>query len=612
MTQATKKNDRLAFLEERVCYLEEANRNYVALLDVLASNSEFQADLNREKSLEGIYQATLAQLGRLFPFREMGLLINREDNSFSLVECEPPSCSDDLLQDVNRAIMDGTFAWALNRSQAITVPATEGNCTLLFHVIGTQNRISGMFIGRLFGAETIIDAPALNALSNILHTSAYAMESSNLYSMLREHLQTLEEKVRERTSELQAARDMAEAGARELQISNEQLCREIAERKRAEDELIKAQKLESLGVFAGGIAHDFNNILTSILANLSFARMQLSPSHMISKRLEECEKATVRASELTRQLLTFARGGEPVKRLIDPAPLIREAASFVLRGSAVRSVVELAPDLWCLEADGGQLSQSLHNLLINAAQAMPNGGEVTVIGANESLDAENTFRLPPGDYLRITVKDHGCGIPTVNLARIFDPYFTTKSHGSGLGLASVYSIAKRHGGTVGVTSSIGVGSSFDIYLPASPDKLPLVAAAKALAEQPGGGRILILDDEDFIREIATEILQFKGYEVESCADGREAVDLYQRARQGSIPYDAVILDLTIPGGMGGKEAAAIILEIDPNALLIVSSGYSNDPVIANYQSYGFCGSISKPFDADTLARELERLISGKR
>ena len=603
--------ERAAFLEERVSYLEQANRNYVALLDVLASTSEFQADLNREKSIEGIYRATLAQLGRLFPFREMGLLVNSADNSFTLAECEPPSCRDNLLEGVDKAIMDGTFAWALNRSQAITVPAPEGDCILL-HVIATQNRISGMFIGRLCGAEKIIDAPALNALSNILHSSAYAMESGILYSMLREHLQTLEEKVQERTAELQAARDMAEAGALELKISNEQLCREISERKRAEDELIKAQKLESLGVFAGGIAHDFNNILTSILANLSFARMQLSPSHTISKRLEECEKATVRASELTRQLLTFARGGEPVKKLLDPAPLVREAASFVLRGSTVRSIVDLPADLWCLEADAGQLSQSLHNLLINAAQAMPDGGEVTVRGGNESLDTDNTHRLPAGDYIRITVEDHGCGIPRENLARIFDPYFTTKSQGSGLGLASVYSIVKRHGGTVGISSTLGVGSSFDIHLPALPGKRPEGVAVKVTAELPGGGRILIMDDEDFIRAIATEILQYKGYEVASCADGREAVDLYRSARQGNVPYAAVILDLTIPGGMGGKEAAVLILELDPEAVLIVSSGYSNDPIIANYQNFGFSGSISKPFDADTLARELERLIAGKR
>ena len=736
MSPAGTNIDRLAFLEERVSYLEEANRNYVALLDVLASNSEFQADLNRVKNMEGIYRATLAQLGRLFPFRGMGILVNKEDNSFDLAQCEPTSCRDELLKEVDKTIMDGTFAWALNRSQALTVPGPIADNSLLLHVIGTQNRISGMFIGRLSASDSIIDAPALNALSNILHTSAYAMESSILYSMLRENLQTLEERVRERTAELLAARDMAEAGARELKASNEKLCREIAERKRTEmalqeseenyrrlvelspeaificaegklifsnasgarllgveqpeklhgktildfihsdfhesiqrriknlrkrgeshrliegmvirldgssipvetaaipftyhgekailvvardiseqirmqDELIKAQKLESLGVFAGGIAHDFNNILTSILANLSFARMQLSPSNMIAKRLEESEKATVRASELTQQLLTFARGGEPIKRLVDSASLIRESASFILRGTTVKSVVELAPDLWCVEADGGQLSQSLHNLLINAAQSMPNGGEVTVRGNNVSLDEANRYRLPQGDYLSITVEDHGCGIPPENLARIFDPYFTTKSQGSGLGLASVYSIVKRHGGTVGITSTKGVGSCFEILLPASPGKRPEVAAVKEANEQPAGGRVLIMDDEDFIREIAEEILCFMGYEVVSCADGREAVELYRRAMDDHLHFSCVILDLTIPGGMGGKEAAGRILEIDPDAVLIVSSGYSNDPIIANYQSYGFSGAIRKPFDTDTLAGELKRVINRK-
>ena len=603
--------DRTAFLEERVRYLEEANRSYVMLLDILASDGDFQAALNRTKSTEGIYRATLAQLGRFFPFQAMGILINKEDNSFELVQCEPSTCRDELLKEVNKAIMEGTFAWALNRSQALTVPGPTNEDSLLLHVIGTQNRISGMFIGLLSATDAIIDAPALNALSNILYTSAFAMESNILYSMLREHLQTLEERVLERTAELQTARVMAESAAEELKASNEKLCREMADRKRAEDDLIKAQKLESLGVFAGGIAHDFNNILTSILANLSFARMQLSPSNMIAKRLEECEKATVRASELTQQLLTFARGGEPVKKLLNPATLIREAATFILRGSVVRSKLDLAPDLWCVEADGGQLSQSLHNLLINAAQAMPNGGEVTVRGENVILEEENPNRLPPGRYLRITVEDHGCGIPPENLGRIFDPYFTTKAHGSGLGLASVYSIIKRHGGTVGITSSIGVGSRFEILLPASPERRPDILETKEIDEQQAGGRVLIMDDEEFIREIAEEILRFMGYDVESCADGAEAVELYRQAKENNLPFSCVILDLTIPGGMGGKEASTRILEIDPDAVLIVSSGYSNDPIIANYFSYGFSDAIRKPFDSVTLADELKKLTSGK-
>ena len=612
MNPAKVTTDRLSYLEERVSYLEEANRNYVAILDMLASSSDFQADLNRDKSTGGIFQATLAQLARLFPFRGMGLLENREDSSFALAVCEPISCRDELSADIDRAIMDGTFAWALNRNQSVTVPADGGRSTLLFHVIATQTRIRGMFIGHLSGKPAHIDPPSLNALSNVLLTTAYALESSSLYSMLQEHLQGLEQKVRERTAELQAARDMAEASARELKAANEQICREIVERKRAEDELLKAQKLESLGVFAGGIAHDSNNILTAILGNLSFARMQLSPSHVIARRLEECEKATVRASEVTRQLLTFAKGGEPVKTLIVSDSLVKEATSFVLRGFNVRSVVDLADDLWCVEADSGQLSQALHNLLINAAQSMCDGGNVTVKAVNEMLDAGNPQLLTPGAYLKIIVEDNGCGIPHENLGRIFDPYFTTKSQGSGLGLASVYSIVKRHSGTVGVTSKLGVGSTFTIYLPASPCKRPEAAEVKKVVEPVTGGRILIMDDEDFIREIATEILQFQGYDVKACSDGREAIERFREAREHNAPFACVILDLTVPGGMGGKEAAPLLLKVDPDAVLLVSSGYSNDPVIADYRQYGFSGAISKPFDAGKLVEEIGKLIGRKR
>jgi signal transduction histidine kinase/ActR/RegA family two-component response regulator len=601
--------DRLAFLEERVSYLEEANRHFVALLDMLASSSDFQADLNRDKSTEGIFRATLAQLKRFFPFEAMGFLKNEKDNGFALTECEPPTCRDELSTEIDRAILHGTFAWALNRHQAITAPAAGGNHTLLFHVIATQTRIRGMLVGRLPGNPVHMDAPSLNALSNVLLTTAYAMESSTLYGMLQENLHNLEQKVQERTAELLTASAMAEANARELKAANEHLCHEIAERQRAEDELLKSQKLESLGVFAGGIAHDFNNILTAILGNLSFARKQISPSDIIAKRVEECEKATIMASELTRQLLTFAKGGEPVKKLMDPASLIKEAASLVLRGANVRCVIDLENDLWYVEADSGQFSQALNNLLINARQAMSEGGEVSVRGRNETLADGNPHQLPPGDYIRIDVADHGCGILRENLVRIFDPYFTTKSQGSGLGLATVYSIVKRHGGTVGVTSTIGAGSIFTIHLPATPSKRPERPVIAAESEKAGGGRVLVMDDEDFIRDITSEILHYLGYDVESCVDGREAVERFRQARESTAPFSAVILDLTIPGGMGGKETACQILEIDPDAVLIVSSGYSNDPVIANYRHYGFSGVIRKPFDADTLAGELQRLCT---
>jgi PAS domain S-box-containing protein len=389
------------------------------------------------------------------------------------------------------------------------------------------------------------------------------------------------------------------------------IARDITERRRMQEELLKAQKLESLGLLAGGIAHDFNNILTGIVGNLSIARLQIDPSHKIVKRLEQCEKAAVQATQLTRQLVTFARGGEPVKRLINPTPLIRETVSFALRGSNIRSIIDIQDDLWCLEVDESQLSQVLNNLLLNACQAMAAGGEVTVQAVNEALQHGNPQQLPPGDYIRIAVEDHGCGIPQENLARIFDPYFTTKPKGSGLGLASVYSIVKRHGGAIEVSSLMGGGTNFMVHIPALPGRRPEVAGAKAQAELRGSGRVLVMDDEDFIREIAAYTLEFMGYEVERCVDGREAVERFRAAQEKNVPFAAVILDLTIPGGMGGKEAAARILEIDPDALLIVSSGYSDDPVVANFRQHGFSGMVPKPFDADGLARELKRLIPNK-
>ncbi len=383
--------------------------------------------------------------------------------------------------------------------------------------------------------------------------------------------------------------------------------RDITERKKMEEDILRVQKLESLGVLAGGIAHCFNNILTAILGNLSLARMQSGPSSSIARRMEECEKASIQASELIQQLLTFSSGGAPVKKTIAFSPLLKGAVSFVLRGTNVKGNVEIPDDLWCVEADGAQLSQALQNLLINATQAVPEGGDVIVRAENETLGHDNPHRLPPGDYLMVCIEDHGCGIPREHLDKIFDPYFTTKPHGTGLGLSAVYSIIKKHGGAIEVSSVVGKGSSFFVRIPALPLGQPEDGTASK-SEPAGNGRILLMDDEECIREIATEILEYVGYQVESCADGKEAVERFTLAKEGDAPFAAVILDLTVPGGMGGKDAAQLLRSADPNVVLIVSSGYSNDPVMANYRQYGFSAAIIKPFDAGTLARELGRLV----
>ncbi len=386
------------------------------------------------------------------------------------------------------------------------------------------------------------------------------------------------------------------------------MARDISERKRVHEELVKAQKLESLGLLAGGIAHDFNNILTGILGNISLVRARLDPADPLAGRLENCEKAAMQATDLTRQLLTFARGGEPVRKVINVAPLIRESATFVLRGSNVKSDILLAEDLWCIDADAGQISQVLHNLIINAAHSMPSGGVVTISVVNDTVATDNALNLPAGAYLEIAIRDHGCGIPPENLTRIFDPYFTTKAKGSGLGLTTVYSIVKRHGGMIEVSSREGVGTTFTIHLPALPQGT-VETFTSGVASMPGGcGRILVMDDEDLIRDVAREILEFAGYAVECCADGWEAVECFRRAKESGALFDAVIMDLTIPGGMGGEEAAGLLLGIDPEAVLIVSSGYANDPVMADFRRFGFSGAVVKPFNLESLTGEVRRLI----
>ncbi len=387
---------------------------------------------------------------------------------------------------------------------------------------------------------------------------------------------------------------------------------DITEKIRMQEQLNRTQKLESLGVLAGGIAHDFNNILTAVLGNLSFARRLVGSDHRAAARLAECEKATVRAGELTQQLLTFSRGGAPVKRTVDTGKLLDEIQQFALRGSNVKGVLDLAPELWCLDADEGQVGQLLNNLLINAKQAMPCGGTVTITALNETVAEKEGDSRPAGRYVSISVRDVGTGISPENLGRIFDPYFTTKESGSGLGLASVHSIVRRHRGDVSVSSIPGKGTEFIVRLPAAApgETAGGTAPTDNLETLPTGvGRILVMDDEELLARLAAMMLGELGYVVETCADGAEAIERYRNAIETGSPFAAVILDLTVPGGLGGREAAAGILEIDPGAVLVVSSGYSNDPVLADCRAYGFMGSVAKPYTMGTLAGEIARLTN---
>jgi PAS domain S-box-containing protein len=386
--------------------------------------------------------------------------------------------------------------------------------------------------------------------------------------------------------------------------------RDVTERKKMEDDLLRAQKLESVGILAGGIAHDFNNLLTAILGNISLAQSYISSPDKATARLREAERASLRARDLTLQLLTFARGGTPVKKAASMADIIHESTRFALRGSKVKCEFSIPPDLWPVEIDVGQMSQVVNNLIINADQAMPAGGTIRVRCTNISVEEEDAVQLRPGDYVKIAVEDSGAGIPQDQLSKIFDPYFTTKLTGSGLGLATVYSIIKRHEGHITVESQPGVGTIFLVYVPASKGA-PLPEKTDGGAAITGVGRILLMDDEDAVREVVAEMLRSLGYQVESARDGAEVLTRYAEAKESGQAFDAVIMDLTVPGGMGGRETLKKLLETDPGARAIVSSGYSNDDVIADYQKYGFSGVVEKPFTLANVASVVHRVMKSR-
>jgi len=385
--------------------------------------------------------------------------------------------------------------------------------------------------------------------------------------------------------------------------------RNIDERKKLEDQILIYQKMESIGTLAGGIAHDFNNMLSVISGNVSYVLECITHEQDIKEALLDVQESVKQGSHLTRQLITFAKGGAPIKKPVQINKLIKEAAKLVLRGASSSCDFHFTRQPWPVEGDEGQLNQVLSNVIINANQAMPEGGIIKIELINTFMDNKTSLPMTAGPFVKIKITDQGIGIPDKHLSKIFDPFFTTKHKGSGLGLASSFSIIRKHGGHISVASELGKGTTFTIYLPATEK----VAKSEETLEtkHKGHGKILIMDDQEHLLKMADRMLREMGYDVFLSNDGSQAIEMYLEAFQSSEPFDLSILDLTVPGGMGGARAIHELLKINPNAKVVVSSGYSNDPIMGDYQRYGFCGVLQKPYSTNQMAELLNMVLGEK-
>ncbi len=386
--------------------------------------------------------------------------------------------------------------------------------------------------------------------------------------------------------------------------------------RKMEEELKKISKLEAIGALAGGIAHEFNNLLTGVLGNISLAKMFAKEEDEIFKNLSEAEKASLRAKDIAQQLLTFSRGGAPIKKKYSISEFIKESACLFLKSSNILCDCSLSDNLYPVEIDEGQMKHAIANILINAKEAMPEGGMVKIYAENIEADAKYGLPLKDGKYVKISIEDTGTGIPEKYLDRIFDPFFTTKEKKSGIGLSTAYSIVKKHNGYITAESKAGIGTTIYIYLPAitsqplthpHPSPLPEGEGEKGKGRGNASGRVLVMDDEEIIRDVACKMLKRIGYEADFAKDGIEAIELYKKAMKTKQPYCIVIMDLTIPGGMGGKETIKKLREIDPSVKAIVSSGYSDDAAMSEFKEYGFNGVIAKPYSVKELGEIVERV-----
>jgi PAS domain S-box-containing protein len=391
------------------------------------------------------------------------------------------------------------------------------------------------------------------------------------------------------------------------------IARDITERQKMERELLKLQKLESIGVLAGGIAHDFNNLLMGILGNIALSRMQVRPDSKAAQLLGAAEDACAQAKELSYRLLTFSKGGEPFKRPLSLPRLLQNAAALPLSGSNVSAEFSFPDDLPFVEIDEEQIKQVIVNVVTNAREAMPGGGTVRITAEMATVKGADTLSRKPGHYIKIGIADQGVGIPPENLAKIFDPYFSTKEfssqRGRGLGLAICHSIMLKHEGMITATSVVGKGTTFEIYIPAAgpaPDVsgISTVAATTTATKK----RVLVMDDDERVRTVVKNILEHLAYEAICAAEGGEAAALYRGAKEAGRPFDLVFLDLSVPKGVGGIDALRMLREIDPAVRAIVSSGYANDPIIKSFRFHGFVGAIAKPYNVQQLIEILQETV----
>lgn len=383
---------------------------------------------------------------------------------------------------------------------------------------------------------------------------------------------------------------------------------DISQQKQMENEILRTQKLESLGCLAGGIAHNFNNSLMAIMGNISLAKMDCSASSESYERLTHAETACMEAKEFSQQLLVFSKGGSPVRKPTLINDLITTHCQLALSGAKATCIPNISDDLWKINADKGQIGQVLTSLLVNADQAMPDGGMIKLNCENIIIGDDHALPLKSGNYVKVSIIDQGTGIKKEHIDRVFDPYFSTKESGTGIGLAAAYAIIKKHEGYINVESTSDSGTVLSFYIPASSSSVTTIEKGEPLIIK-GKGRVLVMDDNDIVLDAVGMMLEFLGYEVESAEDGGKAINLYEKAMQSGSPFDLVLMDLIVPCGIGGEEATQKILSIDPNAKVVVSSGYSNDPIMANHKSYGFCGVLKKPYRLDELSRLMNQHFS---